>query len=178
VIRVEQGRGAFVQEDVVDYALGKRTRFSENITRQGREPAGRLLQVAEIAASETAARALDLPAGTALLALDTLRDVDGLPLSAARHCFPADRFAGIADAYRELGSLTRALARCGVDDYTRKWTRLIARLPTAAEARQLRQPPTVPVLQSEAVNIDAAGRPIEYGIAAFAGARVHFLVEG
>src|SRR5580704_3210773 len=37
LVRVEQGRGAFVQEDVIDYALGKRTRFTENILRHRRE---------------------------------------------------------------------------------------------------------------------------------------------
>src|SRR3546814_943740 len=30
VLRVEQGRGTFVQERMVDYRLGKRTRFTEN----------------------------------------------------------------------------------------------------------------------------------------------------
>jgi GntR family transcriptional regulator, phosphonate transport system regulatory protein len=178
LVRVEQGRGAFVQEDVIDYVLGKRTRFTENILRHRREPSGVLLEAHEIAASQVAGRALDLPPGAPLVALLMVREADGLPLSLARHCFPASRVAGIADAYRELGTVTQALARCGIADYTRQWTRLTARLPTAEEARRLRQPPTVPVLQSEAVNIDDRGRPIEYGVTAFAGSRVHILVEG
>lgn len=177
MVRVEQGRGAFVQEEAIEYALGRRTRFGENVQRLQREPGGRLLGLAEIAAGEAAARALEVAAGTALLALETLREADGLPISIGRHLFPAQRFRGLGEAYVELGSFTRALARLGVADYTRKSTRLTARLPTAAEARHLRQPPTVPVLQSEAINIDAGGRPIEYGVAAFAGARVHILVE-
>jgi len=177
LVRVEQGRGAFVQEDVIDYALGKRTRFTENILRRGREPGGALLEAREMPASEAAARALEIAAGTPVVSLLTLREADGLPLSLSRHCFPAERFAGIGEAYRELGSLTRALARFGVADYTRRWTRLTARLPSAEEARHLRQPPTVPVLESEAVNADARGRPIEYGVAAFAGNRVHIVVE-
>src|SRR3546814_5753912 len=36
VLRVEQGRGTFVQERMVDYRLGKRTRFTENIQKQSR----------------------------------------------------------------------------------------------------------------------------------------------
>ncbi|MEY4844245.1 MAG: hypothetical protein RL312_526, partial [Pseudomonadota bacterium] len=40
IIRVEQGRGAFVAEDVLDYPLGPRTRFSETIRRQNREAQG------------------------------------------------------------------------------------------------------------------------------------------
>jgi GntR family phosphonate transport system transcriptional regulator len=177
LVRVEQGRGAFVQGEIIDYALGLRTRFSQNIARHHREPGGKLVRALELAASEAAARALDIPPGTALVGLDSLREADGLPISVGRHLFPADRFRGIAEAYQRLGSLTRALALFGVADYTRKLTRLTARLPSAEEARQLRQPPTVPILQSEAVNIDAAGLPIEYGVAAFAGGRVQFVIE-
>lgn len=177
LVRVEQGRGAFLQEEIIEYALGLRTRFSENIRRQERAPGGRLIDAVELPAEGAAARALALPIGTPLIALDTLREADGLPISFARHFVPLARFPRIAEAYRELGSLTRAFARCGVADYTRKWTRLLARLPSVPEARHLRQPMTTPVLQSEAVNIDAEGRPIEYGVAAFAGGRVQILVE-
>ena len=35
LIRIEQGRGTFVQEHAIDYAIGKRTRFSENLRSQG-----------------------------------------------------------------------------------------------------------------------------------------------
>ncbi|HEV2301381.1 MAG TPA: phosphonate metabolism transcriptional regulator PhnF [Stellaceae bacterium] len=177
LVRVEQGRGAFLQEEIIEYALGLRTRFSENIRRQERAPGGRLLDAVELPAEGAAARALALPIGTALLALDTLREANGLPISLSRHFVPLRRFPGLAEAYRELGSLTHAFARYGVGDYTRKWTRLLARPPTVAEARHLRQPMTTPVLQSEAVNIDGEGRPIEYGVAAFAGGRVQILVE-
>ena len=178
VVRVEQGRGAFLQEEIVEYALGLRTRFSENIRRQEREPGGRLIDAVELPAEAAAARALELPLGTPLLALATLREADGLPISYARHFVPLTRFPRLAEAYLELGSMTGAFARCGVSDYTRKWTRLVARLPSGEEARHLRQPATTPVLQSEAVNIDDKGRPIEFGIAAFAGRRVQILVEG
>ena len=44
VIRVEQGRGTFVQERMVDYRLGKRTRFTENIQAQSRIPSGELVR--------------------------------------------------------------------------------------------------------------------------------------
>ena len=34
LIRVERGRGTFVHENVIDYQVSRRTRFSENIRRQ------------------------------------------------------------------------------------------------------------------------------------------------
>jgi GntR family phosphonate transport system transcriptional regulator len=36
LVRVEQGRGSFVAEEVVEYPLGSRTRFSEIIRSQSR----------------------------------------------------------------------------------------------------------------------------------------------
>ena len=44
LIRVEQGRGAFVAEDVLDYTVGPRTRFTEWIRRHNKEPSGRVLR--------------------------------------------------------------------------------------------------------------------------------------
>src|SRR6202042_3283321 len=45
LIRVEQGRGSFVTEDVLDYTVGPRTRFTEWIHRHNKEPSGRVLQL-------------------------------------------------------------------------------------------------------------------------------------
>ncbi|HEX4260713.1 MAG TPA: GntR family transcriptional regulator, partial [Acetobacteraceae bacterium] len=41
LVRVERGRGAFVSEDVLDYTVAPRTRFSEWIRRNNKEPSGR-----------------------------------------------------------------------------------------------------------------------------------------
>ena len=45
-IRIEQGRGSFVQDNLIHYAVGAKTRVEENLTRQhrgfsGRPPPGR-----------------------------------------------------------------------------------------------------------------------------------------
>lgn len=60
LVRIEQGRGSFVAEDVVDYRLGPRTRFSEIIRRQNREPGGRVLRVEEVPAEATIADLLGI----------------------------------------------------------------------------------------------------------------------
>jgi GntR family transcriptional regulator, phosphonate transport system regulatory protein len=65
----------------------------------------------------------------------------------------------------------------GVVDYTRRVTRLLARLPSEREARHLEQSPSRPVLQSEAVNVDSAGRPTHHSLAVFAGDRVQMIVQ-
>ncbi len=73
-------------------------------------------------------------------------------------------------------SVTAALAACGLTDYTRRDTRLTAKLadPVLALALQIR--PGAPVLRSVAVNVDGAGLPVEFGTTWFAGDRVTLTV--
>jgi GntR family phosphonate transport system transcriptional regulator len=177
LIRVEQGRGTFVREDVLDYALSKRTRFSANMQALNRRPGGRLLRALVMRAEPHIAEELDLPAGAPVLLIETVGEVDDTPISVAAHYFDAQRFPGLIDAYEKTGSLTQALRLCGLPDYTRQRTRVSARLPEAAEADVLQMPRTRPILVSESLNVDPDGRPCEYGLARFAAHRVQILVE-
>jgi GntR family phosphonate transport system transcriptional regulator len=123
------------------------------------------------------ARELHLKAGARVLVLEHVGEADGVPITYATLYFPAERFKGLAELYAQSRSITAALKELGVPDYTRKVTRLSARLPDEAEARHLNQAPARPVLQAEAVNVDPAGQPIQYSITRFAGDRVQMVVE-
>jgi GntR family phosphonate transport system transcriptional regulator len=176
LVRVEQGRGTFVADDHVDYLLGRRTRFSANLERAGREPVHRLLAQALTVADDAIARDLETSPGASLIQLEVVSEADGVPLSFNIHLFPAERFAALPAAFVETRSITAALAACGVADYTRRRTRLLARMPSEREARHLRQPLARPVLQAESINVDAAGAPIQRSITVFAGDRVQMVV--
>jgi GntR family phosphonate transport system transcriptional regulator len=177
LVRVEQGRGTFVRSEVVDYTVGRRTRFSENLRKQALSPGGRLIDAAVRKASDAEARGLELRAGSRIVVLEMVGLADGLPISHATHCFPARRFDGLIEAYRATGSITAALAQLGVANYSRLTTRVTTRLPEAREAELLEMPRAQPLLVAEAVNIDEAGARIEYGIARFAGGRVQIVVD-
>ncbi|MDJ0391378.1 phosphonate metabolism transcriptional regulator PhnF [Roseomonas sp. E05] len=178
LLRIEQGRGSFVAEDVVDYPLGPRTRFSEVIRAQNREPEGRILRLAEVPASAAVAEALRLPAGQAVLAVERLGLADGRPVVLGLHHFVLPRFAQLGAALEGHGSITRALALSGLADYRRAWTRLTARLPTAEEATLLRQARARPVMLAEALSVDPDGQPIDYTLSRYAAGRVQIIVEG
>jgi GntR family phosphonate transport system transcriptional regulator len=178
LIRVEQGRGAFVAEDVLDYPLGPRTRFSETIRRQNREPAGRILRIAEMPADAQAAKALGLRRGRPVVLAERLGLVDGRPVVIGQHWFSAQRFPAIAALLAEDPSVTAALARCGVPGYRRQVTRITAAMPTPEEAELLQQSRARPVLVTEAVNVDPEGAPVELSIARYAAARMQLVVEG
>jgi GntR family transcriptional regulator, phosphonate transport system regulatory protein len=177
LIRVEQGRGAFVAEDVVDYRLGPRTRFSELIRRQNREPAGRVLRIADVAAETQIAEALGLRRGRLVLRVDRLGLSNGRPVVLGQHHFPLPRCAAAAEALGQDASITAALAACGIEDYRRRSSRITARLPTPEEADFLQQSRSRPVLVAESLNVDPAGEPVDFTLAVYAAGRVQLVVE-
>ncbi len=177
LVRVAQGKGSFVHEHVTDYAIRKRTRFSEIVTAQDRRPGGLLLGVKTSRANAGVARDLNLRGGAKILVMRILGEADGRPITVADHHFAADRFPGIVEAYRETQSISAALARLGVADYSRRVTRVTAQMPGKEVADLLQQPSRRPVLVAESVNVDPNGRPVEYGITRFAGDRVQIVFE-
>ncbi|MDP1611283.1 MAG: phosphonate metabolism transcriptional regulator PhnF [Sulfuritalea sp.] len=177
LVRIEQGRGIFLQEYAVRYSVGKRTRFSENLRRQQLAGSMRVVGSENVTASGPIAKALGLRTGTALLKVDTVGEVDGMPINFSSHFFPAKRFVGIAEAVIETGSITQALHRYGIDDYERTESRITARLPDEATAQLLQQPRNQPVLQVDGVNVDREGKAVEYCISRFAGDAVQIVVN-
>lgn len=177
LVRVEQGRGAFVAEPMLDYAVSARTRFSEWIRRHDKVPAGRVLRLREVAAGEAVARGLGLTQGAAVALLERLGLADGEPISLSDHYFPLERLPGITDALRECATITEALARVGVADYVRQSTRVSARMPSAAEADLLHMAATRPLIVCENVNVDASARVIEWGVARYPSTRVQIVFE-
>ncbi|HTJ02499.1 MAG TPA: phosphonate metabolism transcriptional regulator PhnF [Methylovirgula sp.] len=176
LVRVEQGRGTFVADRHIDYVLGRRTRFSANLQREGREPGHRLIATSQTTADANVARDLGVPVGTPIIQIETVSDADGIPLSYGTHSFPAERFAELPAHFAEKRSITAALAQLGINDYTRQATRFLARLPSEKEARYLEQPVSRPVLQQESINVDEAGVPIQASLTVFAGDRVQMVV--
>lgn len=177
LVRIEQGRGSFVQEQVLDYAIGRRTRFSTNVLSQQRRPGGRLLKAVELTATREIARELEIAPGASCALVETLGEVDERPVLLGRHYFPLWRFADIVSVYGRTGSVSLALAHYGVHDYERRTTRITARLPEESEAALLRQPRTRPVLVTEAVNVDSQERPVEFGETLFSADRAQLVVE-
>lgn len=177
IVRVEQGRGSFVAEDVLDYPLGPRTRFSEIIRAQNREPAGQILRLVEIPAEPRIAELLEIRTGRAVILAERIAMADGRPVALGAHHFPASRFARISSLLLENPSITQALAACGVPDYRRRITRITARMPTAEEAEALQQSRSRPLLVSEAVNVDPEGRPVDATLTRYAAGRTQLVVE-
>src|SRR5262249_4804848 len=99
ILRIEQGRGTFVNDKTIDYVLGRRTRFTATLLAQGREPGHRLISAEQATVSGGIATDLKLREGAAVMRIETLSIADGAPMGYGVHEFPLPRFAGIEEAY-------------------------------------------------------------------------------
>lgn len=177
VILVRRGSGYYVTEGVLDYRIGDRTRFSQNIVDLGRAPSANLLSARLVPAEVRIATHLKLDERMSVLRAELIGFADGTPICVSEQHFPADRFPGLSEALEETGSVTASLRRYGVVDYRRAWTRVTAAAPSRLIARRLRQSPTAPVLRAEALNLDMAGQPIEFAVSYFAGQRTALMFD-
>ena len=176
IVHARRGSGVFVAARPTDYALGQRVRFHQNVTASGRTPSRRIRRLETRPASVAEAAALGLASGDLVHVIDGISLADGQPLAIFSSTFPAARLPELLTAMDAYNSVTAALATCGVTDYTRSETRLTAKLADGLQALALQIQAGAPILQSVALNVDAAGRPIEYGTTWFAGDRVTLTV--
>ncbi len=177
LVRVEQGRGSFVAEDVIEYAVEPRTRFSEWIRKHNKEPSGRILQLKETAATAQVASGLGIRPGARVVLMERLGFADDRPVCLASHYFPSARFRGLVEVLRGASGITEALRMVGVADYLRQTSRVSARLPSAEEAELLRMPRNRPVLVCENINVDRAGAVIEFATGLYPTPRVQIVFE-
>lgn len=177
LVSIEQGRGMFVADGSLDYRIGARTRFTENLVTKQKTPLRELISADQVPAPAEIARALGIPTGAPLWQIETRNHADDRAVSMSSHFFSADRFPDMPELFRRANSITGALKLAGVADYHRRTTKIAAKLIAANDARLLNLPRTRPVLISETVNVDERGRPVEYVRARFAADHVTLSIE-
>ncbi|HZF78305.1 MAG TPA: phosphonate metabolism transcriptional regulator PhnF [Rubrivivax sp.] len=175
-VHVRHGRGTFVRELVLDYALQRRTRLSQNLASVGERAERELLSQTVEAAGDWAAW-LGLGARSRVEVLCSCASVRGRPVGMTHAAFPHRRLAGIGEAVARTGSITAALRELGVMDYTRARSVVSARLPSRFEADTLARPASQPLLVVQYLNVDGEGVPVETGTTLFAADAVQLTVD-
>lgn len=175
-VRTRRGAGVFVTSRPTDYVIGRRVRFHQNVAASGRAPSRRLTLLETRASDAKESEALQLSAGAQVHVIEGVSLVDDQPVAVFRSVFDAARFPDLLRHMAEQASVTAALSSCGLEDYTRAQTRLTAKLASPVMALTLQLTEGAPLLRSVAVNVDADGRPVEYGTTWFAGDRVTLTV--
>ncbi|MFG1345454.1 phosphonate metabolism transcriptional regulator PhnF [Xanthobacter autotrophicus DSM 431] len=177
LIEATAGRGTFVKEPPLRYPIGARTRFSEIVTAGGREPFGRYLGSSVEPACPDVARELAIPEGTPVLRIETTHEADGVPISCGTAWFPHARCRDLDLIYAATGSLTRALATLGIEDFRRRETRITARPANPREMEILSLAPGRAVMVLERLDVDASGTPLQWGRSSFAADRVQLVLK-
>lgn len=177
LVRVEPGRGTFVPDAAIDYPIGKRTRFRNNMDRLNVSRLCEVLEIEQIVPSARIAEALALVRHERAWRVEYISRADGRAFDHSEAYFPAARFPALDGVFARTHSVTATLAEFGVRDYFRQHTRVAARLPSPAIARALEQTVRRPVLEVESLNVDSRGVPVQYGLTRFAGERVQLLMS-
>ena len=177
LLKVEQGRGTFVIDQVVNYQLGRRTRFTETVRKQNKNPIAKTLNITTVPAGRDIAKSLKIDEKSDVFCLETIREIDNRPLAIGSHYFPKQRFPNLIDVFKEERSISGMLSAFGCGDYERYTTKITARPPTRTEASILIQSRNLPILVTESINVDKHKQPIEYGVSRFAADRVQLVVE-
>ncbi len=177
LVRVEQGRGAFVHGPVVHFRLSKKVVHSENLLKQGHMSTSHFIAFEEAAASHETAEGLDLPVGATVYAIQTVSFADRVPIATSWNYLPKARFPDLKVRKTRSASMTALYAKQGIDDYIRLKTVVSARPASKSEARLLQQPASRWVLVTKKTDADLEGLPICYGEACWVTDRVQFVID-
>lgn len=177
-LRVIQGRGTFVENaPMIRYAIGRRTRFRQNLSDQGLSPSGEQLSAETIPAPARQAEAMAIAPGTAVHRLLWRGLADGVPINLGLSWHPAALFPDFLKLRLEGLGVTETYAAHGVSDYFRKRTEIYARRPDRDEAKLLMQHPDQPVLVVVKTDVTDDGRIIGYSEAVWSADRVRFTID-
>lgn len=177
LVRREQGRGTFCQKvKRLQYPITIRTRFSEALADQTEEQHTQFMGHAVEQATPQLAAALCLEQDK-LVRVKLISFADDVPIVSSTSWFPKDRFATIATAIQNTGSITKALQEHGVTDYVRLSTKIDAQSATPKDIKDLKLSPGSIVLVTEAVNTDVKGRPIQFSQSRFAADRISLTID-
>lgn len=178
LVRAARGSGTYVEAPRLAYPLSARTRFSEIVGAEGREPRGQLIADSDEPASRDVARALRIKTGAPLVRIEALRFADKIPICVSTSWLPADRFPDAGQIFAATRSMTALLAHYGIRDYRRGSTRITAAIVDATDASRLDLALGRPVLVVDSTDIDADGTPLITKRSRFAAERVTFEIAG
>ena len=177
-LRVEHGRGTFVERaPLLNYVIGTRTRWHENLVSQGLTASGETLAEMTLPASSRVAVALGIARDTPVFARSWRGFANDLPISIGWAYHDARRFPDLPERRRNEPSITQVYRSYGILDYRRQRTTVFSRLASEHEASMLMLRPGQSVLVVQKIDADLEGNPLGFSEAVWAGDRVQFTFE-
>ncbi|WP_433282363.1 GntR family transcriptional regulator [Pseudonocardia xinjiangensis] len=168
-----RGVGTHVARARVRRPVGLTSLF-DDLSGSGQQPTTAVLSHTVQAASGVVAAALEVPEGTAVLALERLRRTRGEPLAILRNHLRAD-LVRLDPAVLEERGLYEVLRDAGVTLAAAQQS-IGARKASGAEARLLDEPRGAPLLTMRRTTFDDRGVVVEYGDHLYRASRYSFEV--
>ncbi|WEX85313.1 UTRA domain-containing protein (plasmid) [Sinorhizobium numidicum] len=178
LIRIEHGRGAFIESDVLEYRLASRVTFPQNVRSNNQLPSRKLIYAEGRQADIWVCSCLELAPKTTVLSVQLLGESNGRPVAFSTNFLELPRFSGFVEAMGPEADVEIAMAKFGFASLWPGTAKVIARMPTEEEAKLLDQSPSRPVVEKKAVEVDADGRPVWCHVTCYAADRIQFVFDG
>ena len=175
-VRIRAGAGIFVRKRVLDYALHRSTRLTQNLA-DNNETAVRELLDSQLEPAHEFSAPLQVDNESLVRVLRLRSLVRQRPIALSRIAFPSPRLDGLPEQFVQSRSISNALEALGVRGYHRTKSVITSRLPTNEEADWLSRPITAPVIVVAFSNADEDGVPVEAGSTVFAADSVQLIVD-
>ncbi|AYG64369.1 phosphonate metabolism transcriptional regulator PhnF [Rhizobium jaguaris] len=178
LIRIEHGRGAFIENDVLEYRMASRVTFPQNVRANNQLPSRKLISFESRPADRWICSCLDLVPGTIVLAVQLIAESNGRPVAFSTNFLEKRRFSGFVEAMGPEADVESAMAKFGFVSLWPGTAKVIARMPTEEEAKLLDQSLSRPIVEKQAVQVDEKGSPVWCHVTCYAADRIQFVFDG
>ena len=173
----KRGSGVIVQDTKFKYKIGKRVRFSQNITNENYIPKTKIIRSEIRKASKIEADNLKINSRDEILLIETTGKINNIPTILTKRTIPNKRFPRFLEIFQKELSVTHTLKLLGINDFVRLNTNIIAELADSIQANLLNCKINSPLLKTTYVNQDLNSIPIEYSQTWFVGERIQLTLE-
>ena len=133
----KRGSGVIVQASKLKYKIGKRVRFSQNITNENNIPKTTIIRSEYRKASKIEADNLKINSKDEILLIETTGKINNIQTIITKRIIPNKRFPSFLEIFQKELSVTHTLKLLGVNDFVRSNTNIIAELADSIQANLL-----------------------------------------
>ncbi|MGM0875821.1 MAG: GntR family transcriptional regulator [Bacillota bacterium] len=174
-----QGKGCYVNNITkpIQYVLSSKTRFSDNMDKNGIKHKSKLLEWEKRLSTEEERENLELADDEIVYRLEILRYVDEKPISITTTVIPEKEVPNFETHLEQFKSLYSILLEHYQFQPIRFRSTFQASLPMLIDSELLQIPESIPVVQIESLMNHPSGSPVEYSVARIRGDMHKYLVE-
>ena len=184
IVREERRRGTHILVNPIEFRIGARQWFDQNLLGNNALPVRTVLSVDVVRADQKLAEVLDLDVGANVVRVKHLGASETMAINLVQTYFPEQRLPGIAEAFLAFGnnpssrlSFSTVLSSVGVADFRRKFVRIRCRPSNREEETALQLVPGEYVQVTHVTSVDGNDVPVFYGEASYPARRVDLVID-